>query len=100
MADGEPTLPAAGALPSGNTAAGSSDRVPVRASVLRCDVEPVDQRAIEEPLTADDEVVSAAQIVVSYLWTTEHDRFGTNPASHIMQQLRTLTRWLTSTPDD
>ncbi|MFD4351513.1 hypothetical protein ACFWPX_03090 [Nocardia sp. NPDC058518] len=100
MVAGESALPAEGASHTGNTPSDSSDPIPVQNSVPRYDTEPADQRAIEEPLTADDEVVSAAQIVVSYLWNTEHDKISTNPASHIMLQLRTLTRWLTSMPGD
>lgn len=99
MAEGKSALPE-GASHAGNTPSGSSDPIPVQNPVPRYDAVAADQRAIEKPLTANNEVISAAQIVVSYLWNTEHEKLGTNPASHIMQQLRTLTRWLTSTPGD
>lgn len=54
----------------------------------------------EMPLTASDDVVSAAQILVSYLWNREYEDSGETQRGHIWQQLRTLTRWLTSSPGD
>ncbi|MEV0688394.1 hypothetical protein AB0I35_31500 [Nocardia sp. NPDC050378] len=40
--------------------------------------------------------MSAAQIVVSYLWSTEYEESDGGSPSYIMQQLRTLARWLTT----
>ncbi|MFD3707444.1 hypothetical protein ACFWUP_30280 [Nocardia sp. NPDC058658] len=51
-------------------------------------------------LTADDDVVGAAQILVSYLWNTEYERGGSSGRGQIWQQLRTLTRWLTTPPEE
>ncbi|MGW5441559.1 hypothetical protein [Nocardia asteroides] len=50
----------------------------------------------EESVTGGDDVVSAAQIIVSYLWNSAHERCLDDQPSHIMQQLRTLAHWLTS----
>ncbi|MGW6697248.1 hypothetical protein [Nocardia sp. NPDC055049] len=52
------------------------------------------------PLAAGDDVVSAAQILVSYLWNSEYEGSGETQRGHIWQQLRTLTCWLTSPPRD
>ncbi|MFD6449343.1 hypothetical protein ACFWF3_01075 [Nocardia sp. NPDC060220] len=52
------------------------------------------------PLAAGDDVVSAAQILVSYLWNSEYEDSGETQRGHIWQQLRTLTRWLTSSAGD
>ncbi|MEV0768626.1 hypothetical protein [Nocardia salmonicida] len=99
MADGKSALPE-GSSHADSTACGSCDPIPVQDTVPGDDAVPAEQRAVEKPLTANNDVISAAQIVISYLWNTEHEKFGANPASHIMAQLRTLTRWLTSTPGD
>ncbi|MFD4430160.1 hypothetical protein [Nocardia sp. NPDC058497] len=85
---------------AGTSASGSTDSKLVPDSATRRCRELADRQAGDELLTAGDDVVSAAQIVVSYLWNTEYERTGSGPASHIMQQLRTLTRWLTAPPRD
>lgn len=46
------------------------------------------------------DVISAAQIIVSYLWNSAHERALEGQSSHIVQQLRTLSHWLTTTPLD
>lgn len=52
-------------------------------------------------VVAGDEVVSAAQSVVSYYWNTAYDNHTACPeqagGSDIFEQLRILARWLTST---
>ncbi|MFI1240327.1 hypothetical protein [Nocardia salmonicida] len=65
---------------------------PLAAPDLEVDAEPGGQM----PLTASDDVVSAAQILVSYLWNSEYEGSGESPRGHIWQQLRTLSRWLAS----
>ncbi|WP_181699029.1 hypothetical protein [Nocardia sp. GTS18] len=54
----------------------------------------------EAPVAADDDVESAAQIVVSHLWNTEYEAGEGEQPNHIFQQLRTLAQWLTTTPGD
>lgn len=58
------------------------------------------QHPEEGPLCAGDDVISATQILVSYLWNNECDEVSGNHTNHVFQQLRTLTRWLTTTPGD
>ncbi|MFD6394065.1 hypothetical protein [Nocardia sp. NPDC060259] len=87
-------------VPHASNSSASPDSKPIPDSDTRCRRELADRQAGDESLAAGDDIVSAAQILVSYLWNTEHERAGSGSASHIMQQLRTLTRWLTTLPRD
>lgn len=97
-------MPAAGVPYSETDHSGSPDPKSVPdcacAGAPRCRRDRKEQHDELQPVTAGDDVVSAVQIVVSYLWNTESERRGSGPAGHIMQQLRTLTRWLTTLPRD
>ncbi|MEV6059883.1 hypothetical protein AB0L62_07745 [Nocardia asteroides] len=93
-------MSAAGAPHAGSESRSSPESIPVPASGPRCCRDLINHEPAEEPPAASDDVVSAAQILVSYLWNTEYERTGAGPAGHIMQQLRTLTRWLTTLPRD
>ncbi len=93
-------MSAAGGPHAGSECRSSPESTPFSAPGPRCCRDLIDHEPTEVPPAASDDVVSAAQILVSYLWNTEYERTGAGPAGHIMHQLRTLTRWLTTLPRD